>query len=177
MKYTKKFNDYYEFYLLNSSYFNFCGREICVEYSCNGVSAKEAFYQFDTNGKHVATSEIDEYTNVMRCKASINFHIKMWAEGFLDINMTIDEYLEDMIFLQSYIRDTIRTALINQIMKKYPYLDREFLEKTYYDNSWIKQFMKKRAVRVNDREHGDYKKLREGYTEYHNKIYLKYALR
>ena len=146
-KYTKKFEADYNFYLRNSSRFTFCGREIPCEYSEEGVSAKEAFYQFDTKGKRVATCEPEEYKKVMSCKAALNLAIKMWAEGFIDVGQTIDEYFEDIIIPFNYNIIWLKKAFINQICKIHPSVNKDKLLLTL-DNVWKKKFLQRKHIRI-----------------------------
>lgn len=162
-KYSKKFELDYKFYLLNSSRFTFCGlaiaqqkgREIFAEYDEKGVSAKEAFYEFDTKGKRVATCEPDEYRRVMTCKASLNFHIKLWfrftqhiwSEGFIDIAQSIDDYFCNLILPFNYNIIPFKKVLINQICKCYPSINKDSLLLTQ-NNEQKKRFLQCKKVRV-----------------------------
>ena len=46
----------------------------------NGVSGKEAFYYWDTNGVAVPTRHPNVFYALLKTKGSINLHIKMYAE-------------------------------------------------------------------------------------------------
>lgn len=87
-KYNANFERDYAFYLRMVEVFTFDGasqyidkkgRNIIVD-NHNGVDAKEAFYQYDSNGKIIATFEPDKLRLLLRTKGSINLHIKMYAE-------------------------------------------------------------------------------------------------
>lgn len=89
MKYSKRFQRDYAFYLANRDRFSFDG---CAEYvnkkgesliqeSSDGCSAKEAFYAYDSKGEINPTCEPGLLEELYRCKGSINLHISMWAEG------------------------------------------------------------------------------------------------
>lgn len=57
------------------------GTEDKVIYSEEGKSAKECFYKLDTQGKVIPTNEPELLLQLHKCKGSINFNIKMWAES------------------------------------------------------------------------------------------------
>lgn len=88
MKYSRKFQQDYDWYKKVSTIFDFDGRGeyltksgvnvISVDHS--GVSAKEAFYVFDSKGKVLGTFEPDELRTLMKTKGSVNLHIKMYAK-------------------------------------------------------------------------------------------------
>ena len=60
MKYTKKFNRSYNFYLLNRDRYNICGEVVTVlEDLKDGVTGKESFYSLDTFGVMLPTNEPD----------------------------------------------------------------------------------------------------------------------
>lgn len=52
-----------------------------AKFDINGKSAKECFYLHDSTGKIVPTLEPELLYSLYKCKGSINFHIKMWAES------------------------------------------------------------------------------------------------
>ena len=69
--------------------FTFAG----VRVNANDVSPKDAFFRLDTRGqKDISSSEPELMSEVIRCKKSINLHIKMWVEGFEDMMEGIDYY-------------------------------------------------------------------------------------
>lgn len=86
-KHSKNFERDYNWYLEHRRSFNFDGDLSTIDkvkYDCadfyNGVSAKEAFYIFDSTGKIVNTNEPELLFEIFKCKGGINFNIKMWAE-------------------------------------------------------------------------------------------------
>lgn len=81
-KYSKNFERDWNWYLKYKSVFIFDGainREI-KEDLINGKTAKECFYIFDSQGKMPPTKEKEILLQILKCKGSINFNIKMWAE-------------------------------------------------------------------------------------------------
>jgi len=96
MKFSKGFNRDYEFYLKNKERFSFAGVRVDIT-RCDegtGISAKEAFYRIDTRGeKNINTNEPELLNELVRCKKSINLHIKMWVEGYEDMMEGVEYYL------------------------------------------------------------------------------------
>lgn len=89
MKYSKRFNRDYNFYIRNLERFSFCGKEYSqfshlVIFDDKGITAKEAFYYYESMGKVLKTNEATLLISLHICKASINLHIKMWSEGIAD---------------------------------------------------------------------------------------------
>lgn len=86
MKYKDKFNKTYDFYLSVKDTFNFCGTlnpKYEIIYDEEGVDAKEWFFNAE-NGKNLPTYEKELCEQLQLCKASINFNIKLWVEGWKD---------------------------------------------------------------------------------------------
>ena len=54
--------------------------EDCVVYSKDGVSGKEAFYRWDSNGKILPTKHPNLLHSLLKTKGSVNLHIKMFAQ-------------------------------------------------------------------------------------------------
>ncbi len=88
MKYSNKFEQDFEWYASVSHIFNFDGKNQyydkkgnnVIVFSENGISAKEAFYFWDSQGKIKATNEPKMLHKIIKTKGSINLHIKMYAE-------------------------------------------------------------------------------------------------
>ena len=95
----KKYSDNFErdnkFYLENIKHFNFCGtltpKFEAIE-DVNGKTAKEVFYLIDSTGKNYPTCEPKLLNELLICKASVNFHIKQWAEGRADGTLPFSEF-------------------------------------------------------------------------------------
>lgn len=108
MKYSNNFNRDYEWYLSHSDIFTFDGsKPKDIVYDPLGKTSKECFYIYDTQGKLLPTKEPIELSKIFKCKGSINFQIKEWAQdrakGYLPkiiFNDIIEEYkLLDWIVL------------------------------------------------------------------------------
>lgn len=97
-KYSDNFERDYKFYLENISHFKFCGTltpKFTAISDPKGKSAKEAFYLIDSTGKNYPTFESQILDDILTCKASVNFHIKQWAEGRADGTLPFSEFAGD----------------------------------------------------------------------------------
>ena len=120
MKYTKKFNRSYNFYLLNRDRYNFCGEVVTVlEDLKDGVTGKESFYSLDTFGVMLPTNEPDLLRSIIICKKSINLHIQMWVEGFEDMMMSVEYYMNlfEGTETPSWIEKSFRKQLQKRIRR------------------------------------------------------------
>jgi len=103
----KKYSDNFErdnkFYFENIKHFNFCGtltpKFEAIE-DVNGKTAKEVFYLIDSTGKNYPTCEPKLLNELLMCKASVNFHIKQWAEGRADGTLPFCEFASDSEVLE-----------------------------------------------------------------------------
>ena len=108
--------DDYNFYLANMDKFMFFGDHLNhtqFKEDANGKPADMAFKALDSQGKVIACKEVDLLKGVMTCKKSINFHIKLWAEGFKDFGEDIEYYINEFIRPPEWVR----VSLNNQINK------------------------------------------------------------
>lgn len=88
MKYSKKFEKDYKWYLSVSDVFSFDGTKDyyskkgidLIQFDENGKTAKECFYLYDTNGIIKPTCEPDKLKTLLKTKGSVNLHVKMYAE-------------------------------------------------------------------------------------------------
>ena len=88
MKYSENFERDWNWYVKYKDVFTFDGRdrytnkkgEDLVVFDENGKTAKECFYLWDSNGKIEPCKEPELYKQILKCKGSVNFNIKMWAE-------------------------------------------------------------------------------------------------
>lgn len=87
-KYSPEFERDFKWYLKMRAMFNFDGSNSyhnkrghdIIVYDKNGVSGKEAFYKFDSNGKILPTKHPNLLHTLLKTKGSVNLHIKMYAE-------------------------------------------------------------------------------------------------
>lgn len=83
--YSKNFERDFEFYQNNLDLFDFSGSPAPgVVYDPEGPSAKRCFHIFDSEGKLKPCSEPELLSRLLLAKASVNWHIKAWAEGRAD---------------------------------------------------------------------------------------------
>lgn len=99
MKYSKKFKEDYDLYLRLKDTFNFAPFDVLKGKTptptSKVITAKEAFYYWDSQGKLYKTLEMDLLVQILICKASLNFHIKMYAETRAEGTLSYVE-LEEM---------------------------------------------------------------------------------
>jgi hypothetical protein len=108
-KFSPNFERDYEFYFSNKERFTFSGDDTKsrvqypkdvgkfeITYSPNGSTAKQCFYDLDSRGRCGFCSEPELLVQLLNCKASVNFHIKMWAEGRAEYTTSLSE-LEEMM--------------------------------------------------------------------------------
>ena len=70
-----------------------------MEHDPNGPDAKRCFHKFDSTGKLVPCSEPELLSRLLLTKASVNFHIKQWAQGRNDgtfPGIEYRQYLQDI---------------------------------------------------------------------------------
>jgi hypothetical protein len=147
MKYSKEFERDYEWYLKNLDTFNFDGANTYINKKGldiivpneEGLTAKECFYLYDSQGIIEPCREPELYKQLLKCKGSVNLHIKMWAEDrakgylpLLEFNNTIDEELRCLEWINNepvYFKDMkTRLGLLDWIVEavekqKYKYYE------------------------------------------------------
>jgi hypothetical protein len=133
MKYSEAFERDWNWYLKYKDVFNFDGLKDYYDkkgnqrviYSELGKSAKECFYQFDTNGKIISTNEPDLLYQIIKCKGSLNLNIKMWAEDWSNLlffKFNLEEIKQEFELLDWQIkaienqRDKILRNKVNEKM-------------------------------------------------------------
>lgn len=80
MKYSKNFERDWEWYFKYKDIFTFSGSPPKEIKQGDKYSAKEAFYLYDSQGKMVDCKEPILLQQIFKCKESINFQIKEWAQ-------------------------------------------------------------------------------------------------
>lgn len=104
---------------LPDSKFTFCGSSVeSLDYDENGFSAKEVFYAMDSTGDRLPCREPELLRKVIIFKKSLNFHIKLWVDGFEDMRMGIDEYMSEFIDPPSWVRKSFENQLKKKITKR-----------------------------------------------------------
>ena len=80
-RYSQAFERDFKWYLAIRHDFSFDGRlPIKIVYDKNGISGKEAFFLYDSQGKLCPTRHPLLLASLIRTKGSVNLHIKMYAE-------------------------------------------------------------------------------------------------
>jgi len=128
-KYSENFNRDYEFYLANIKKFDVIGVDVSGLKPHKGkYSTKEAFLIWDSQGKIVPCEDPELFLELIKFKKGINFWIKQWAEGFKDMMMPIDYYLEDF---KGEVPDWVYASFENQISKIHNRPSRETLHQSF----------------------------------------------
>lgn len=100
MDYSKRFEEDYSFYYRNKNKYNFCGKDVIKDFVITegpGMDAKECFYRYDSHGEREFTCpNKEELVSLIICKASINLHMKMYAEGYAEYTLLRSE-LEEIV--------------------------------------------------------------------------------
>lgn len=120
MKYNTNFERDYNYYLKWKDVFTFSGsphtRHECLKKG-DKYTAKEAFYIYDSQGKKIDCVEPELLQQIFKCKESINFQIKEWAQdrakGYLP-KIEFDKIIEEFELL-----DWMINAVENQKYKYY----------------------------------------------------------
>jgi len=102
MKFKDSFNRDFSFYLSVRNTYNFDGvseyfnkkGEHIVQYDKNGISGKQAFYWFDSNGLIKPTKHPNILKTLLKVKGSVNLHIKLYAEDRAKGILTRPELIE-----------------------------------------------------------------------------------
>lgn len=80
MKYSKNFERDWDWYDKYKEVFTFSGSPPKEIKTGEKYTAKEAFYLYDSQGKTVECREPKLLQQIFKCKESINFQIKEWAQ-------------------------------------------------------------------------------------------------
>jgi len=116
-KYSQRFEEDYHFYWRNVERFKFSGKKPAdVVSDPNGKDAKHCFHVMDSQGKRLPCSEPEKLKALLMCKASINWHIKQWVEGYLDGTFPPPEMRKYFDEIQA--PDWVEKAVTGQAIKK-----------------------------------------------------------
>lgn len=124
-KYNQNFERDFNWYMKMRHIFNFDGAEgyynkkgeQIVQYNKNGVSGKEAFFQWDSNGKILPTKHPNLLHTLLKVKGSSNLHIKMYAEDRAACHFNKIEFRALCIHFKA--PQWFREAVENQKIKYY----------------------------------------------------------
>ena len=125
MKFSKNFERDYNWYYKYRHEFNFCGslnpKHIAIP-DINGNSAKEILYNIDTHGKNNGCCEPELLNELLLCKASINFMIKMWAESRADGTLPLVLFSKQQMFKEyNYVCNEFKNDI--DIQQEFELLD------------------------------------------------------
>jgi len=115
VKYSKANERDFKFYFKNRQVFDFCGTLNATHqpiFDINGVDGKEAFFSIENNGKNKPTKHPNLLRALLLSKASVNFNIKMWAEGRAD--GTLPKIEMPSLQKEFDLPDWVLTAVENQ---------------------------------------------------------------
>jgi ribosome biogenesis GTPase A len=116
--FSKAFERDYKFYNLNKDKFSFAGVSVSVmpniTQTKEPISAKKAFYIFDSTGKIVPCNESEEFRKLISCKKSINMQIKQWALGFEDCMQSVEELVKSF---DGDVPNWVSSSLTEQVRK------------------------------------------------------------
>lgn len=85
----------FKFYLNGRHVYKFAGTLMPSNqaiYDKNGVDGKAAFFSIENHGRNIPTRHPNLLSALLLVKASVNFHIKMWAEGRADGTLPLIEF-------------------------------------------------------------------------------------
>lgn len=113
-KYSDTFNRDFEFYERHIGKLTYIGAPLPdFVQDRNGADAKKAFLAYDAQGKIIPTCEVEKILGIIAFKKALNFHLKMWAEGYSDMFMGVHEYMEEFDNPPEWVEKSFR----NQIAK------------------------------------------------------------
>ena len=83
-----------------------------VEFDPDGPTAKRAFLLYDSQGRLGTTSQPELLQRVLASKASLNLHVRMWAEGVTEGTlMPVDVFdLRERLELTPKVMRAVRGA-------------------------------------------------------------------
>lgn len=97
-----------------AEYFNKKGEKIVI-YDKNGVNGKDAFFQWDSNGKIKPTKHPNLLHTLLKVKGSANLHIKMYAEdranglmGLMEFGLLCNEFKSPDWFMDAVERQKVK---------------------------------------------------------------------
>lgn len=142
MKYSKRFDETYAFYLKNVAVFNFCGTlnpKFEAIKSDNGKSAKECFFFIESEGKNKPCCEPELLNQLLLTKASVNFQIKEWAQGRADGTLPLLDFSKRLALIgrpMRYIKSILKDNKVLEWINNEPVYYRD-IQKQYGLPEWV----------------------------------------
>lgn len=103
MKYSKRFNKDFNWYLKVRNHFTFSGdilrkdgHPLDIEFSLSGVDGKQAYHTYDSTGKLLPTKHPNLLRVLLKTKASVNFQVKQWAIDRAKGELSKVEFMSDV---------------------------------------------------------------------------------
>lgn len=114
VKVSKKFKKVWKFYTdnMDNKKFQFCGENIHINEDSSGLTALECMFLLESTGKYPTCREPEILKKAIIFKKSINLHIKMWAEGYCDMLMGVNEYLQEFKSPPPWIEKAFRKQIL-----------------------------------------------------------------
>ncbi len=127
MRYSDNFLRDVRFYFRNRRKFDFFGGIVDPPpFSRNGLDGIKAFWLFDTKGQLRPTKHPRLFVALVRTKKSVNWHIREWADGFLDMFEPIIYYLNEFTNPPAWVEMSLRKAIVRNV---------DFYERTMYNRN------------------------------------------
>lgn len=123
-KFSNNFNLIVTFFLQSyrKGLLNFGGIGVDTFFKSEGYSAKEAFRRFEDGQYNNLQPMESRHNNVMKAliiaKKSWGLHVKMWTEGIVDCDFTIDEIVDAFTKHNITIPDGFLKGLKNEVLKQ-----------------------------------------------------------
>src|SRR6185312_10751632 len=115
-KYSNRFNEDYDFYMYNIEKLNFCGSHVDLVEKGN-LDVKKAFFLWDSQGRITNCENPELLRKLIITKKSVNLHIKMWAEGRLEMTLPICDW--ETIQIEFMLPDWAIKSCDNQMIILY----------------------------------------------------------
>jgi len=111
--YSKELLRDWRFYVQNRHRFSFSAKPLSYYAPPEGDEfAIECFKRYDSEGEVTPCGQPVLFAEVMRCKASVNLHVKMWAEGRAGGTLLRPEFNELMKEIEApqWVTDAVEKA-------------------------------------------------------------------
>lgn len=122
-KFSDNFNTIFYFFLRSyrKKLLNFGGIAVDTYYKKDGYSAKETFRRFDdgqyNNEQKIESRQNNVLQGVIIAKKSWGLHVKIWTEGIVERDFTIEEIINDFERSGITIPESLMKGFINEVKK------------------------------------------------------------
>lgn len=104
-----------------------------IPYNVSGKNAKICFYQLDSEGKCKPCAEPELLVEILTCKASVNLHIKLWAQSRAEYTLSKIELQQIMESIQA--PEWVFKSIENQKDK----ILKQWIQEKKYNDSFYRQ--------------------------------------